>query len=95
MNIINKYKLCHLSTGNSWVGLFVGDMLRAVVSSGSKLGMEVKSILDEGRLVSDDIVCDIVKENLDRPGGENGFLFDGFPRTVEQAKKVKKYEIFN
>nr|BAN20590.1 adenylate kinase 2 [Riptortus pedestris] len=74
-----RFCLCHLSTG---------DMLRAEVSSGSPLGNKIKSYLEGGKLVTDDIVVDLIDSQLDKPECRKGFLLDGFPRTVGQADKL-------
>ena len=67
-----------------------GDMLRAAVSSGSELGNRVKAVMDSGALVSDDIIIDLVKDRITQADCANGFLFDGFPRTIPQAEAMKE-----
>ncbi|CAI2736317.1 unnamed protein product [Schistosoma spindalis] len=79
VKIAERYKICHLSTG---------DILRAIIASGSELGQKVQKITESGGLVSDDIVCDLIAQKISSPECKNGLLFDGFPRTLEQAKKL-------
>ncbi|MCL2559775.1 MAG: adenylate kinase [Turicibacter sp.] len=77
--IVNKYDLPHISTG---------DMFRAAIANQTELGMTAKRYMDEGGLVPDDVTIGIVRERLAEADCANGFLLDGFPRTVEQAKAL-------
>jgi len=63
-----------------------GDMLRAAIESGSELGLKVKSVIEQGQLVSDDLMIPIVQQRLQEADCANGFLLDGFPRTIAQAE---------
>lgn len=67
-----------------------GDMLRAAVKAGSPLGREAKAVMDAGRLVSDELILDLVKDRIRESDCANGFLFDGFPRTIAQAEALKE-----
>lgn len=70
-----------------------GDMLRAAVKAGTPLGVEAKKIMDEGGLVSDSIIIGLVKGRIQEPDCQNGYLFDGFPRTIPQAEAMKAEKI--
>jgi adenylate kinase len=79
--ISEKYHIPHISTG---------DILRSAIQSNNPLGKQVKEIVDSGRLVSDEIVIQLVKERIHQPDCKNGFLLDGFPRTVPQAEALQQ-----
>ncbi len=65
-----------------------GDMLRAAIKAGTPLGLKAKEVMDQGKLVSDDIILGLVKERIAKDDCQNGFLFDGFPRTIPQAEAL-------
>ncbi|HLY97086.1 MAG TPA: adenylate kinase [Sideroxyarcus sp.] len=70
-----------------------GDMLRAAIKAGTPLGLAAKKVMDAGNLVSDDIIINLVKERIKDADCANGFLFDGFPRTIPQAQAMKDADI--
>ena len=78
--ICKKYGIPQISTG---------DMLRAAVKAGTDMGLAAKKVMDSGGLVSDDIIIGLVKERIAQADCANGFLFDGFPRTIVQADAMK------
>lgn len=79
--IVEKYGIPHISTG---------DMFRAAIKNGTKLGMEAKSFMDAGKLVPDEVTIGIVKDRLSEDDCQKGFLFDGFPRTINQAEALNE-----
>src|SRR5690606_14420293 len=79
--LVDTYGIPQLSTG---------DMLRAAIAAGTPLGLEAKAIVDRGDLVSDAIVSGIISERLDQPDCVNGFILDGFPRTIAQAEALEE-----
>ena len=78
--ICQKYGIPQISTG---------DMLRAAVRAGTALGLQAKQVMEAGKLVSDDLIIDLVKERIHQADCASGFLFDGFPRTIPQADAMK------
>ena len=78
-SICQNYAIPHISTGN---------MLREAVEAGTKLGLEAKSLMDSGILVSDEIIVGLVEERISEDDCSEGFLFDGFPRTIPQAEAL-------
>lgn len=79
--IREKYNIPQISTG---------DMLRAAVKAGTPLGIEAKKVMESGGLVSDDLIINLVRDRLKQPDCANGYLFDGFPRTIPQAEAMKE-----
>jgi len=77
--LVNHFHVCHLATG---------DMLRAAVEAKTEIGVKAKKLMDEGQLVPDDLVVSLIKDNLSKSACANGFILDGFPRTVAQAEKL-------
>ena len=82
--ITQRYRITQISTG---------DMLRAAVKAGTTMGLAARQVMDRGELVSDDIIIGLVKERIKAPDCANGFLFDGFPRTIPQAEAMKVAEV--
>ena len=83
-HICEKFNIPQISTG---------DMLRAAVVAGTKIGLEAKKVIDAGGLVSDDIIISLVKERIQSQDCKNGYLLDGFPRTITQADSLKLQDI--
>jgi adenylate kinase len=79
--LVEAYGAAHLSTGN---------ILRSAIQAGTPLGLQAKSVMDRGDLVSDDIVNGIVSERLDQEDAHRGFILDGFPRTIPQAEALDR-----
>ena len=82
--ICNRFAIPQISTG---------DMLRESVRDGSSLGRKVKKVMDQGALVTDDIIIDLVKDRIKKDDCQEGYLFDGFPRTIPQAEALAQQNI--
>ncbi len=82
--LMNTFGIPQISTG---------DMLRSAIKSGSELGKKAKQVMDAGQLVSDEIIIELVKERIAEPDCQNGFLLDGFPRTIPQADAMREHGI--
>lgn len=78
--LMGRYNIPQISTG---------DMLRAAIKAGTELGLAAKKVMDAGQLVSDDIIIGLVKERVAQDDCANGFLLDGFPRTIPQAEAME------
>ena len=78
--IMNKFGIPQISTG---------DMFRAAIQAGTELGKQAKALMDEGKLVPDELTVALVKDRISQPDCANGFLLDGFPRTIPQADALK------
>ena len=81
VKVAEDYKIPHISTG---------DIFRANIKNQTPLGVKVKAIIDSGSLVSDDLTCELVKDRLSQPDCKNGYILDGFPRTIPQAEMFTK-----
>ncbi|WP_077623983.1 adenylate kinase [Sediminibacillus massiliensis] len=79
--IVDKYQIPHISTG---------DMFRLAIKEGTELGKQAKSYMDQGELVPDEVTIGIVRERLSKGDAQEGFLLDGFPRTIAQAKALEE-----
>ena len=82
--IASEQNIPHISTG---------DMLREAIKNGTELGLQAKAVMDSGNLVSDELIIKLVKERISQEDCKNGFLFDGFPRTIPQAEALKENNV--
>ena len=79
--IVEQFQVAHISTG---------DMFRAAIKAGTELGKQAKALMDEGKLVPDELTVALVKDRISQPDCASGFLLDGFPRTIPQADALKE-----
>ena len=82
--IASEKNIPHISTG---------DMLREAIKNGTELGLQAKAVMDAGNLVSDELIIELVKERISQGDCKNGFLFDGFPRTIPQAEALQENDV--
>ena len=82
--IASEQNIPHISTG---------DMLREAIKNGTELGLQAKAVMDAGNLVSDELIIELVKERISKDDCINGFLFDGFPRTIPQAEALQENNV--
>ncbi len=82
--IASEQNIPHISTG---------DMLREAIKNGTELGLKAKAVMDSGNLVSDELIIELVKERISQEDCKNGFLFDGFPRTIPQAEALQENNV--
>ena len=78
----------HIVDRHGVVQLSTGDMLRAAIAAGSELGLQAKSLMDEGKLVPDDVIIGMIADRMNDEDCKNGVILDGFPRTIAQAKAL-------
>ena len=82
--IASEQNIPHISTG---------DMLREAIKNGTELGLQAKAVMDAGNLVSDELIIELVKDRISQDDCKNGFLFDGFPRTIPQAEALQENNV--
>ena len=82
--IASEQNIPHISTG---------DMLREAIKNGTELGLKAKAVMDAGNLVSDELIIELVKERISQDDCKNGFIFDGFPRTIPQAEALQENNV--